>query len=149
MKKLFILLLALTLVFSLVACKGNKPAEGTDTKDGGSEAVGMVDVPGEDTDTRPDGIELVTNDKIQEATDYVNKNNKEITYAELEKLLGAPGAHFKEFDEVDDTRGEITKIVCWYSQDNSIHIKFMANKDTPDDLKLFMSSSTMMSSENK
>lgn len=147
MKKLFILLLALTLVFSLVACKGNKPAEGTDTKDGGSEAVGMVDVPGEDTDTPPDGIELVTNDKIQEVTDYVNKNNKEITYAELEKMFGKHGAHFKEFDEVDDTRGEITKIVCWYSEDNMTSVTFLANKDTPDDLKLFMWSSTMMSSE--
>ena len=109
----------------------------------------MVDVPGEDTDTHPDGIELVTNDKIQEATDYVNENNKEITYADIEKLLGAPGAHFKEFDEVDDTRGEITKIVCWYSEDNKISVTFMANKDTPDDLKLFMWSSTMTSSENK
>lgn len=147
MKKLFILLLVLTLVFSLVACKGNKSAEGTDTKDGGSEAVGMVDVAGQDTDTHPDGIELVTNDKIQEVTDYVNKNNKEITYAEVEKLFGAPGAHFKEFDEVDDTRGTITKIVCWYSEDNKISITFNANKDTPDDLKLFMFSSTMMTSE--
>lgn len=108
----------------------------------------MVEVHGKDMLKRPDGIEILSQEKMQEVVDYFSKNNSDLadaTYAEIESHFGVAGAHFVDFDEVDGD--EITKYVMWYSEENSMAVSFIGKKDSPDDLKILMWSSSLAPSE--
>ena len=113
-----------------------------------SDETGMVDVHGKDMLKRPEGIEILSQEKMQEVVDYFSKNNSDLadaTYAEIESHFGVAGAHFVDFDEVDGD--DITKYVMWYSEENSMAVSFIGKKDSPDDLKILMWSSSLAPSE--
>lgn len=105
-------MVAFTLLFSLTACGGEKKTdekentkqedknteqEEKDTEQEDTMSFEILTVSGTDMLKRPENIELLTDEKLQEVTDYFNTNNDSLTdfsYDETASQFGVPGAHF-------------------------------------------------------
>ncbi len=143
MKKTLALLLAIAMIFTLAAC-GKKPAEDktSDKAEKKTEQKAKVAEPikvsGEDISTTPEGIEELSEEKLKEIYEYFDENYEEtvgMTYAEVEKKIGVPGAYFVDFDE-EDENGNPTKTIFWFSPDHFLYVVFVADKDNPDEFGL-------------
>lgn len=144
MKKLFSLLLALALLTTLVGCGTDKPADKAETKkDTAQEAKddykvkGYIDVTEENGDEIFSNVEYLSEERLDEIGDYFQNNKEEtlgMTYEEVEKVIGLPGLHFVEDDEVKD--GIHVKDIFWYSEEKAFLAIFIASDDKPDDFLL-------------
>lgn len=144
MKKLLAILLMLTLAITLVGCGTNKPADTAETKkDTAAETKddykvkGYIDVTEENGDEIFSSIEYLSEERLDEIGDYFANNKEEtlgMTYEQVEKVIGLPGLHFVEDDEVKD--GIHVKDIFWYSEEKAFYAIFIASDDKPNDFLL-------------
>lgn len=144
MKKLFSLLLALALLTTLVGCGTDKKDDKAETKkDTAAETKddykvkGYIDVTEENGDEIFSSIEYLSEERLDEIGDYFQNNKEEtlgMTYEEVEKVIGLPGLHFVEDDEVKD--GIHVQDIFWYSEEKAFLAIFIASDDKPDDFLL-------------
>ena len=156
MKKRLAILLVVAMIFSLAACgkksadekadkasqkKENKAdTEKKEDKKEEAKAKGMIDVQGDEIFTTPEGVEELSEERLNEISEYFDKNQLKVegmTYEEVEEYIGMPGAHFVEHDD-EDENGVLTKSIFWYSPDQVFFTIFTADKDSPDDFGLTM-----------
>lgn len=144
MKKLLSLLLVLALAFSLVGCGKDKPADTAETKKDTAQETkddykvkGYIDVTEENEKDIFSNIEYLSEERLDEIGDYFGINKEEtlgMTYEQVEKVIGLPGLHFVEDDEVRD--GIHVKDIFWYSEEKAFFAIFIASDDKPDDFLL-------------
>lgn len=104
-----------------------------------SAETGMVELTGGSQNIYPGDISKLSEEELEKIAKYFKDNYYEtqgMTYEEVAEYIGAPGAHFENYDEVDPESGELTRYVCWYSE-NSVFVAFFnADAEHPDDFGL-------------
>ncbi|WP_311443319.1 LptM family lipoprotein [Ezakiella coagulans] len=104
-----------------------------------SDETGMLEVTGGSQNIYPGDISKLSEEELEKIAKYFKDNYYEtqgMTYEEVAEYIGVPGAHFEDYDEVDPKSGELTRYVCWYSE-NSVFVAFFnADAEHPDDFGL-------------
>lgn len=104
-----------------------------------SDETGMLEVTGGSQNIYPGDISKLSEEELEKIAKYFKDNYYEtqgMTYEEVAEYIGVPGAHFEDYDEVDPKSGELTRYVCWYSE-NSVFVAFFnADAKHPDDFGL-------------
>lgn len=104
-----------------------------------SGETGMLEVTGGSQNIYPGDISKLSEEELEKIAKYFKDNYYEtqgMTYEEVAEYIGVPGAHFEDYDEVDPKSGELTRYVCWYSE-NSVFVAFFnADAEHPDDFGL-------------
>ena len=104
-----------------------------------SDETGMVELTGGSQNIYPGDISKLSEEELEKIAKYFKDNYYEtqgMTYEEVAEYIGVPGAHFENYDEVDPKSGELTRYVCWYSE-NSVFVAFFnADAEHPDDFGL-------------
>ena len=104
-----------------------------------SDETGMLEVTGVSQNIYPGDISKLSEEELEKIAKYFKDNYYEtqgMTYEEVAEYIGVPGAHFEDYDEVDPKSGELTRYVCWYSE-NSVFVAFFnADAEHPDDFGL-------------
>lgn len=104
-----------------------------------SDETGMLEVTGGSQNIYPGDISKLSEEELEKIAKYFKDNYYEtqgMTYEEVAEYIGVPCAHFEDYDEVDPKSGELTRYVCWYSE-NSVFVAFFnADAEHPDDFGL-------------
>lgn len=104
-----------------------------------SDETGMLEVTGGSQNIYPGDISKLSEEELEKIAKYFKDNYYEtqgMTYEEVAEYIGVPGAHFEDYDEVDPKSGELTRYVCWYSE-NSVFVAFFnADAEHTDDFGL-------------
>lgn len=104
-----------------------------------SDETGMLEVTDGSQNIYPGDISKLSEEELEKIAKYFKDNYYEtqgMTYEEVAEYIGVPGAHFEDYDEVDPKSGELTRYVCWYSE-NSVFVAFFnADAEHPDDFGL-------------
>nr|WP_311445357.1 hypothetical protein [Ezakiella coagulans] len=106
-----------------------------------SDETGMLEVTGGSQNIYPGDISKLSEEELEKIAKYFKDNYYEtqgMTYEEVAEYIGVPGAHFEDYDEVDPKSGELTRYVCWYSE-NSVFVAFFnADAEHPDNFGLVL-----------
>lgn len=104
-----------------------------------SAETGMLELTGGSQNIYPGDISKLSEEELEKIAKYFKDNYYEtqgMTYEEVAEYIGAPGAHFENYDEVDPESGELTRYVCWYSENRVFVAFFNADAEHPDDFSL-------------